>query len=165
MDAKQFDFLFNRYAYIQLTLDAVPQLNLPMVIFVPIHAFEPALNIRTLKLETNPKKDCTIQRGGGIDHVSAQANHITIEGWAPWKGEEAEQELRVISARSLRAGPLSTVRRPDISETMKDYIYTRAGFKLELSSTDGRPVNADEVVLVARGTSQGIAQLSGCGCP
>jgi hypothetical protein len=165
MDARQFDFVFNRYAYIHLTNDALPRVRNTIFVDVPAQAFEPVRNIRTVALDVRAHKDCSIQRGGAIERVSAQGDWVALEGWAPWKGEEAVQELRVSSARTLRAGALLTVRRPDISESKKDYAYTRSGFKLDLSSSDGRPIQPEEIVLVAHGTSQGLAQLSGCGCP
>jgi hypothetical protein len=165
MDAVRFDYIFNRYGYVQLTNDPLPTANPLWWINVPVQAFEPVRNLRTITIEISPHKDCSIQRGGAIERVSTQGNQLIIEGWAPWKGEEAEQELRVTSARSVRAGPLLTVKRPDISESKVDYAYNRSGFRLQLSSTNGRSIRPDEIVLVARGTSQGIAQLSGCGCP
>jgi hypothetical protein len=165
MDAARFDFTFNRYAHINVRDIPLPQVSDLFIIDVPYQAFALARHARTLILDVNSHKDCSIQRGGAIEHVNAEGNQFTIEGWAPWKGEDATQELRVTSARTLRAGPLLTIKRPDLSESNKDYSYTRSGFQLQLSSTDGRPIQADEIVLVARNTNQGLAELTGCGCP
>jgi hypothetical protein len=164
MEAGQFDFVFNRYAYIQLTNDPLPRVQNTIFVQVPIQAFEPVRNLRRIALEVSSHPDCSIQRGGAIEKVTAQGNQLNVEGWAPWQGEEQDQELRVTSARSLHAGTLLTVRRPDISAARNDYGYTRSGFQLQLTSTDGHPIRAEEIVLVARGTSQGLAQLTGCGC-
>ncbi len=165
MDPARFDYVFNRYAYISVTNDVIPELPAPYGINVPVEAFEPVRNARTVVLDVNSRKDCSIQRGGEIRQAKAEGNQLTVEGWAPWKGEEETQELHVISARLLKAGPLLTVKRPDVSEIMANYAYTRSGFKLQLSSADGHPIQPDEVILVAQGTSQGLAQIPGCGCP
>jgi hypothetical protein len=155
MDAARFDFVFNRYAYVNVTDDPVPEATDQWIIYVPMQAFEPIRNARTVILEGRSHKDWSIRRGGAIDRVSVQGNQLTIEGWAPWQGEDSTQGLRVISARALRASPLLTVKRPDISEAMTDYAYTRSGFRLQVSSIDGRPVRPEDMVVVARGTSHG----------
>ena len=165
MDATRFDYVFNRYAAVDLTDDPLPHSPDLFSIMVPVQAFEPVWNARTVTVAVSSKKDCSIQRGGAIDGVRAEGDQLTVEGWAPWKGEDSTQELRVTSSRALHAGPLVTVRRPDISESLTDYSYTRSGFQLHVSSADGRPIRPEEIVLVARGTAQGLAQLSGCGCP
>jgi hypothetical protein len=90
MDAGRFDFIFNRWAYIQLTNDPLPTAHPMWWINVPIQAFEPPRNKRTLTLQVRPHPDCFDRRGGATERVSVQGNQITIEGWAPWKGEEAK---------------------------------------------------------------------------
>jgi hypothetical protein len=59
---------------------------------------------------------------------------------------------------------LSTVKRPDVAEQLKDYGFARAGFRLKLSVGDGTPIRAEEIALVAQNTVQGVALLKGCGC-
>jgi hypothetical protein len=165
MPAEQFNVIFNRFANIEVTDDRMPSVPIPVLIKVPASAFEPVRNVRHVAIEVAPRKECSTQRGGAVDRVTSQGSHLSIEGWAPWAGEDATQELRVISTRAVRADALITLRRPDIAETMKDYAYARSGFHFTISSADGRPLPAAEIALVARNTSQGLAQLRGCGCP
>jgi hypothetical protein len=165
MDPVRFDFIFNRYGYIHVTDDRIPNARPDWSIRLPVQAFEPNQNSRTLKLDVSSHKDCTGRRGGVIERVTPAESRIVIEGWAPWKGEEPVQELRVSSARALRGGPLITIRRTDISEAMTDYAYTRSGFKVELASSDNRPIRPGEIAVQAGGTDQGRVQVPGCGCP
>jgi hypothetical protein len=164
MDGKQFNFVFNRWSYVQVTDHPLPDTPLPNIVNVPGEAFEPVRNLRQMTFEMTARKDCSIQKGGAIDRVTVDGGALIIEGWAPWKSEDATQELHVLSTRALRPGALATIRRPDVAEKLKDYGFTRAGFRLNLGSADGRALTADEVVLVARNTTQGLAQLRGCGC-
>jgi hypothetical protein len=164
MDAGQFNYVFNRFSEFLITEDRLPNVPYPQIVNLPMQAFEPIRNLRQVAVEAAARKDCSIQRGGAVDRFAAEGDHVTIEGWAPWPGEDKSQELSVISARALQA-TLLTVRRPDVSEKMKDYAFTRAGFRLTLSSSDGKPLRVEEVVLVARNTIQGLAELTGCGCP
>ncbi len=164
MDAHQFNQVFNRVSHIQVTDDKLPRAVFMDYLAVPHQAFEPVLNLRQLTIETVSHKDCSIQRGGRIERVTDQGDQVMIDGWAPWTGEDKTQELHVSSARTLRAGALLTIKRLDVAETLKDYGFARAGFRLTLSSADGKPLHPDEIVLVARNTSQGLAQLTGCGC-
>jgi hypothetical protein len=165
MDPEQFNQVFNRCCYIQVTADRLPNSSQANLVNVPFQAVDPARNLRQVMLEIAPHKDCTIQRGGLIDKVRVEGGKLIIDGWAPWEGEASSQALRVISARTLRAEPLLTIRRPDVAEMKKDYGFARAGFRLTLSSADGKVLPADEIVLVALNTSQGLAQVTGCGCP
>jgi hypothetical protein len=165
MDAARFDFVFNRYSNIHVTNDPFPRATENFVISVPIQAFEPVRNLRVVTLDTGSRKDCSLPRGGSVDLVETVGERLIVEGWAPWRGEAADQELHVVSARSPRAGKLMTLRRPDIAESKLDYTYSRAGFRLELSSSDGRPLRAADFVLNARGTADGDVLLGGCGCP
>ena len=74
-------------------------------------------------------------------------------------GERDTQEIRVLSSRALRAAALVTVQRPDIAESMHDYGYVKCGFQLRVSTTDGRPVQPEEIVFVAKGTSPGDMRI------
>jgi hypothetical protein len=165
MEAARFNAVFNRCCYIQVTDDRVPNTPLANIVNVPAAAFAEARNLRQLRIEAAPRKDCSTQRGGAVDRVTAKGDRLVIEGWAPWQGEVSSQELRVASTRPLEASPLVTIMRPDVAEKLRDYRYARAGFRLEIAAADRRPIEAGEVVLVGRNTSQGLAQLSGCGCP
>lgn len=164
MDAGQFNYVFNRFSEFSVTDGPLPVVPYPQIVNLPMQAFEPIRNLRQVAVEVAGKKDCTIQRGGALERVTVAGNRLTIEGWAPWPGEDKTQTLSVISPRPLQAS-LLTVLRPDVSEKMKDYAFTRAGFRLTLSSSDGKPIRVEEIVLVARNTIKGLAQLAGCGCP
>jgi hypothetical protein len=165
MDATRFDFVFNRYSNIHVTNDPFPRATENFVINVPGEAFEQPRNIRTVIVDAGSRKDCSLPRDGAFDRVEAQRELLIVEGWAPWKGEESNQELHVFSARKLRTGKLMTLTRPDIAESKLDYGYSHSGFRIELWSSDGRPIGASEIVVTARGTVNGTVQLSGCGCP
>ena len=41
----------------------------------------------------------------------------------------------------------------------------KSGFRLQISSTDGKPLRPDELVLFAFGTAQGEVRLACCECP
>jgi hypothetical protein len=164
MDAEQFNQVFNRYCYVQVTDGKLPNTTFANVVHVPREAFEPVRNLRQVVLEVVPRKDCSIQRGGAVDHVNPEGDRLIIEGWAPWQAEDRTQELRVSSPRKLKAS-LLTLKRPDVAETLKDYAFARAGFRLTLESADGKPLPPAEIVLVARNTAQGLSLLTGCGCP
>jgi hypothetical protein len=164
MNAGEFDNIFNRWSYVQVTDHPLPENPLPNIVDVPGEAFEPPRNLRQLTIEMVRREDCSIQKGGAIDRVLQRGDSLVIEGWAPWKSEDSIQELHILSTRALLPGVMVTVRRPDIAQTMKDYAFTRSGFRLTVSTGDHRELTAGEVVLVARNTSQGLAQLPGCGC-
>ena len=75
------------------------------------------------------------------------------------------QGIRVLSARSLGPASLTTLTRPDIAEQLQDYDFVKSGFRLQISSTDGKPLRPDELVLFAFGTAQGEVRLACCECP
>jgi len=52
----------------------------------------------------------------------------------------------------LRPVSISTVTRPDIGERMRDYRFVKAGFKLNVSAVDTRPVQTKDVVIIASST-------------
>ena len=170
MNAAQFNLIFNRYAHIQLCGDPLP--NAPLasgreadLIRLPMEVFAPVRNSRRLSLGGVQRQACLIPAGGAIERTTPQGAQLTIEGWAPWKGENATQGIRTLSSRALRVETLFTVPRPDIAESMNDYGYVKSGFRLRLSSMDGRPIRSEEISLIAGGTPQGDVRLGGRGCP
>jgi len=108
---------------------------------------------------------CAQPSGGFVDNVASEGATLTIDGWAPWKAENGDQGLRLLSARPLQPGTLATTKRPDIAERLQDYGFVKSGFQLRISSTDGKPIRPEEVVLVAFGTENGEVRLACCGCP
>jgi len=164
MDADRFNTVFNRFSYVQVTDEPLPNSPFPNMVNVPKEAFEPVRNVRQVTLETSTQKDCSIQKGGGVDRADVRGDQLVIEGWAPWRGEDQTQELHIVAARGIRLGSMVTIKRPDVAETMKDYGYARSGFRVSLTSVDTRPLLAEDVVLIARNTTQGVAQLPGLGC-
>ena len=165
MDTERFNLIFNRYAYIRLAQRPMPDLPVDVIIELPMEVFVPVRNVRRLALGPARDHACSEPPAGGIGRVSAQDNRLTIEGWAPWAAETDSQGIRVLSARPLRPGPLSTISRPDIAEQLQDYGFVKSGFRLQISSADGKPLRPEELVLFAFGTSQGEIRLPCCGCP
>jgi hypothetical protein len=164
MDEKRFNQIFNRIGHVQVASIPRPNVLRPDVIEVPIEAFRPVRNARRVLTGPSQPGICAQPTGGGIDHVSAQGTWLTIDGWAPWKTELDEQGLRVLSSRSL-SGSLLTVQRPDLAERFQDYDFVKSGFRLQISSGDGKPLRPEELVLIAVGTAQGEVRLGCCGCP
>lgn len=162
MNPERFNQVFNRYGHIQLAQIPVPDSPQNDVIQVPFEAFAPIRNLR--KLVPGPPGVCTQPSGGAVDKVTSEGPVLTIAGWAPWKTESAEQGIRVLTARTLQPGTLTTVKRPDIAEQLQDYGFVRSGFRLQISTADGKPIRPDEVVLLAFGTDRGEIRLSCCGC-
>lgn len=165
MRSEQFNFIFNRYAHIQLSLEAKPNTPSDDVVRVPIEVFEPIRNFRQLSVTGVRKNACLTPAGGEIERTTSNGNQLIVEGWAPWKGESATQGIRVLSARALRAKSIETLQRPDIAESKQDYAYVKAGFLLRLSSLDDSPIHPDEVILFAVQTSAGDRRIGGPGCP
>jgi len=155
MDPKRFNTIFNRYGHIVLTQNPLPYLQRADVIEVPREVFVAIRNVRHLELRPARKDACLQLSDGGVDRVSSQDHQITIEGGAPWAAEAGSHGIRVLSARPLRLESLSTTARPDIAELLQDYRFVKSGFALRISSADGKPLRADELVLFAIGTSQG----------
>ncbi len=164
MDEHVFNVIFNRYAMITPGQSALPSLRAKDLVEVPAEVFAPIRNVRQLALGPALQNSCSQPSAGGIDRVSAPGDPLTIEGWAPWSAETDAQGIRVLSARPLRPGSLSTVSRPDIADRLRDYRFVKSGFKVHLSSVDGKPLRPEELVLFAFGTSQGEIRLSCCGC-
>jgi len=163
MDQDRFNQVFNRIAQVQVRSIPRPNVFRPDVIEVPIEAFRPIRNARRLLFGPSDASACAHGTDGGIDHVSAQGNTLTIDGWAPWKSEADSQAIRVMSARTL-SGVLTTTQRPDLAERFQDYDFVKAGFRLQVSSSDGKPVRAEELVVLASGTAQGEVRVSAaCG--
>lgn len=165
MDGQRFNFIFNRYAYVSLTQKPTPDTVKQVLIEVPEEVFKPVRNVRRLVSGQPPQKGCSQPTAGGVGKLSTQANTLTIEGWAPWKAERMTQGIRVLSARSLGPASLTTLTRPDIAEQLQDYDFVKSGFRLQISSTDGKPLRPDELVLFAFGTAQGEVRLACCECP
>jgi hypothetical protein len=162
MNRERFNWVFNRYAHINLTQDPLPDVGHPDVVEVPMEVFVPVRNVRRLTLGLMHENACALPSAGGIDRLSLQGNELTIEGWAPWTAETDAQGIRLLSARPLRLGALSTITRPDIAEQLQDYHFVKSGFKLQISSVDGKPLRMDELVVIATGTSKGEARLTRC---
>ncbi len=162
MNAEQFNWIFNRYAHIELSGDALPNTPQNDLIRLPVEVFTPIRNVRQLNLEPVRQAACSIPAEGAIDSQTSLGAQVTIEGWAPWKSENPSQVIRVLSSRPLRAGPVTTVLRPDIAESMQDYGYVKGGFRFQLSSLDGRPIRPEDLTLVAGGTSHGDVTLAQC---
>ncbi len=165
MDENRFNRLFNRSGHIQLTQDPMPNVPAVDMIAVPMEVFVPVRNQRRLVIGKAERNACLQPPDGGITQVSARDNGLMIEGWAAWRQESDAQGIRLLSARPLIPGFLSTITRPDIAERLQDYRFVKAGFKLQISSADGKPLRPEEVVLVAFGTSSGEKRLACCGCP
>jgi hypothetical protein len=130
-----------------------------MEVFVPIG------NVRKTMLGPPESAACAAPAGGGMDRVSSQDATLTIEGWAPWTSETGAQGVRVLTARPLRIDILSTITQPDIAERLQDYRMVKSGFRLQLSSIDGKPLRPEDLVLFALGTANKDIRLSCCGCP
>jgi hypothetical protein len=165
MDRERFNLLFNRYAHIVLTQNPLPELAREDVIGVPMEVFVPVRNVRRVEFDPARQNACSQLSAGGIDHISSEDHQLTIVGWAPWAAETAAQGIRVLSARPLRLESLSTTTRPDVAEQLQDYRFVRSGFTLRISSADGNPLRADELVLFVLGTPRGEPRLPCCGCP
>jgi hypothetical protein len=165
MDAERFNSIFNRYAHIELSEDRLPSTPYQDVALLPAEVFRPIRNSRRVSSASGQWKACLIPAGGAVDRIIAQGPHLTIMGWAPWKGESAMQGIRVVSPRALRADSLVTVERADIAELMQDYAYVKSGFRLRLSSMDGRPVRPEKIVIVAGGTPHGDVRVGRRACP
>jgi hypothetical protein len=164
MNAEQFNFVFNRYAHIQISGDGVPYVQALDLIRVPMEVFKPIRDLRRVSFVGSQRDVCLAPENGTVEHIASQGAQITIEGWAPWKGESATQGICVLSSRPFRADPLVTVARPYVAEAMQNYAYVKAGFQLRLWSLDGRPIRPEEIALVASGTPQGDVRLGGLVC-
>jgi hypothetical protein len=165
MEGERFNRIFNRYAHVHLTEKPLPGSPQNDVIDLPIEVFVPVRNTRRLALDPAKARACAQPAGGGIDQVVSQGDTLLIDGWAPWIAETDAQGVRVESAHPLRPGSLSTMKRPDVAELFQDYGFVKSGFQLRISSTDGKPIRPEELVLHAFGTSNGEIRLSCCGCP
>jgi hypothetical protein len=165
MDWERFNRIFNRYGYIRLTQNALPDSPEEVMVDVPMEVFVPVRNVRKLALDPAQPRACSQPPAGGISQVSRQDHTLTIEGWAPWRAETDAQGIRVLSVRPLVSVSLSTITRPDIAEQLKDYRFVKSGFKLQISRADGKPLRPEELVLFAFGTSHGEVRLACCGCP
>jgi hypothetical protein len=164
MNAERFNFIFNRYAHIQVTRDPLPFTPFNDAIRLPFQAFEPIRNLRYSSVDVLRREVCITPTSGAIERGTAEGSAITLEGWAPWKGENAMQGLRVLSSRAVRAERPITLRRPDVAEWLEDYGYVNSGFQVRVSSADGHPIRAEEIVLAAMGTAREGVQLVGFGC-
>jgi hypothetical protein len=165
MDAERFNQVFNRYAHIRLSLEPMPVSIQSDQIEVPREVFVPVRNVRRVVLGPAQAGVCAQPAEGAIEGVSSEGATLTINGWAPWRAETGEQGVRVLSARSLRPGVLSTVQRPEVAEALRDYGFVKSGFQLRISSADGKAIRPEEAALVAFGTLHGENRLSCCGCP
>jgi hypothetical protein len=166
MDETRFNRIFNRIAHIQLAQIPRPDSRSADVIQVPVEVFIPVRNVRRLALGPARAGACVQPAAGGVDEAASHGNALTITGWAPWTAETDSQGIRVLSARPLRPGTLSTIRRPDVAELLfRDYGFVKSGFQLEVSSADGKPIRPEELVLFAFGTAQGEVRLACCACP
>ena len=165
MDSERFNRIFNRYAQIVVTQKPLPGFRFADLIEVPVEVFVPVRNVRTLIPSPSQRNACSQPPDGGIGDISLNDATVTVEGWAPWSAETGVQGIRVLSARPLRSESLSTITRPDIAEQLQDYRFVKSGFKLTISSADGKPLRREELVFFAFGTSHGEIRLACCGCP
>ena len=117
MDADRFNHIFNRSSHIQLIDGPLPVLPSNVMIQVPIEVFVPVRNVRRLDL-IQGQAACEGPAAGAIERVTERNGGLVIDGWAPWRSENPEDGLRVISVRALRTGSLMTVTRPDIAEAL-----------------------------------------------
>ena len=164
MDAGRFTWIFNRYATVHGSARAMPAATMLDGIEMPAEVFVPVRNLRHVEIGGFSREACTMPSAGGVDRVTTQGDQLLIEGWAPWIGEAASQGIRVLSAHPVR-GSLVTITRPDVAEWVSDYGKVKAGFRLMVSSGDGKPVPSSELVIVALGTADGERRLVCCGCP
>ncbi len=164
MDADRFNHIFNRSSHIQLIDGPLPVLPSNVMIQVPIEVFVPVRNVRRLDL-IQGQAACEGPAAGAIERVTERNGGLVIDGWAPWRSENPEDGLRVISVRALRTGSLMTVTRPDIAEALQDYRMVKGGFRLEIASADGKPLHAADVELIAFGPSLTERRITGGRCP
>lgn len=170
MDSWRFNQVFNRYGHIVLSEDRVPNNPQNDVIRVPVEVFQPIRNLRhvsfTTELQAGKRQEvCADRFAGRIESASTQSGVFVVQGWAPWRGEDSTQGLRVLSSQALRSEALATVARPDIAEGKQDYGYVKSGFAVRMASLDGQPVRPKEIVILATGTAQGEIRLNGPECP
>jgi hypothetical protein len=165
MDPERFNQVFNRYGYIDLRPIAMPVAPVDIIVDVPIEVFVPIRNVRRVVTGPAQPNACAQPSNGGVGQISQQDSAVIVEGWAPWSAESDAQGIRILSGRPLRAAALATLKRPDIAERLQDYRFVKSGFKLQVSSTDGKPLRPEDLVLLAFGTANGEVRLACCGCP
>ena len=162
MDPERFNRIFNRFAHIHLTQNPLPDSPRPDVIDSPMEVFVPVRNLRYLL--PGPVSGACLLPSGGADQISSSGSSLNIDGWAPWASESDAQGIRVLSPRETHLELIATMVRPDVAEQLQDYRFVKAGFHLRISSADGKPLRAEEVVLIAFGTTQGDIRLPSSAC-
>jgi len=162
MNADEFNTLFNRFEHVQLEETAIPYNAERDTVNVPIEVFRPIRNLRRVVIETG-LPSCAGQTGGAVAMESGAGSDLVLTGWAPWAGESSEQALHIWTKRPLVVQSLTTVRRPDIAESLSNYRLEKAGFRLAISSSDRQPLSLNDLHIMADSTLDGQTPLYGCG--
>ena len=165
MDPERFDWIFDRYARIHVADQPLPGSIINDTVDVPMEVFLAVRNVRKIVQDRSSSHACAQPAEGAVERVSSDGPSITIEGWAPWRSETNQQEVRIFTTRSLAAEKLTTITRPDIAEKLEDYAFVKAGFRLQISSADGKPIRPEELALFATGTPTGDVRIACCACP
>ncbi len=162
MEQGSFDRTFKRYAWVDLREVPFPFARFEDEIDVPIEVFRPVRNLRRAVIEAGAV-GCREGRDNPFG-LSSQGHgpDLTIEGWAPWVGESAQQSLVLRTERRITVRSLSTLPRLDIAEIMHNYQMVKAGFRLVLSAEDGGPLSLEDMRLSADGTTYQRTPIDGC---
>ena len=133
MPQSEFEYLFNRYAHLQLHGIDKPSLPRPDVIWAPVGKFDPRSRMTTHApdVRTESAVDVDMPRAGYIDDVEL-GSEIFVSGWGKIDPRAPGVRIKVIANMDVEPVGVDVIGRPDVVAAYGDWGLILSGFRLRL---------------------------------
>ncbi len=146
----QFNFLFNRYARLELRPIDSPRLLAADAVAMPISRFLDGVDDAEMALPVmwDRSPPLTSEPGGYVDNIETSGNQVRLTGWAMLDPTDKENRIVIVADRAVSISRAASLFRQDVVTALGDPRLLRSGFKLEISHAQ---MHAVEEVQLADG--------------
>ena len=133
LPAEKFNFLFNRYAHVQIAAIDAPVSPQRDVVKIPLAQVAPPLPAPTLTIAGRAAET----KEGGFMHATENSGaRLKLSGWGLFDGLAPNRRIILVSPAAITKATVSTQIRPDVANALSDPRLLFAGFKLEIDFAD-----------------------------
>ena len=134
---EKFNFLFNRYAHVQVAAIKAPFLPQRDVVTIPLARVAPPLPEPTVTIAKRAPK----AKEGGFVHVEENSStHFKLTGWGLFDLLSPNRRMTLVSSAVITKATISTQIRPDVAHAMDDPRLLFSGFALEIHFADKKAI-------------------------